>query len=109
MNGIEQDVPRRKRRFSEEFKRDAVRLVVDEGYTIKAAASAVGVGNQSLRAWHAKYAPPSRAARMPRWRSCGKRISGCESNCDGPSWNAKSYKKRRRISRRSRCEVRLDP
>jgi transposase len=40
-----------------EFKRDAVRLVVEEGYTLKAAATAVGVSDQSLRAWHAKYAP----------------------------------------------------
>jgi len=57
MSEIEQEVPRRKRRFSEEFKRDAVRLVVEEGYTFKAAAAAVGVGDQSLRAWHAKFAP----------------------------------------------------
>jgi len=34
-----------------------VRLVVEEGYTFKAAAAAVGVGDQSLRAWHAKFAP----------------------------------------------------
>ena len=57
MSELEQEVPRRKRRFSEEFKRDAVRLVVEEGYTFKAAAAAVGVGDQSLRAWHAKFAP----------------------------------------------------
>jgi len=58
MSELEQEAPRRWRRFSEEFKRDAVRLVVEEGYTFKAAAAAVGVGDQSLRAWHAKYAPP---------------------------------------------------
>jgi transposase len=57
MSGVEQEVKRRVRRFSEEFKRDAVRLVVEEGYTLKAAATAVGVSDQSLRAWHAKYAP----------------------------------------------------
>jgi len=59
MSDLEQEAPRRWRRFSEEFKRDAVRLVVEEGYTFKAAASAVGVGDQSLRAWHAKYARPA--------------------------------------------------
>jgi transposase len=59
MSELEQEVPRRWRRFSEEFKRDAVRLVVEEGYTFKSAASAVGVGDQSLRAWHAKYARPA--------------------------------------------------
>ena len=58
MNELAEEGSRRKRRFSEEFKRDAVRLVIEEGYTFKAAAAAVGVGDQSLRAWHAKYAPP---------------------------------------------------
>ena len=57
MSELQQEGPRRWRRFSEEFKRDAVRLVVEEGYTFKAAATAVGVGDQSLRAWHAKFAP----------------------------------------------------
>jgi len=44
--------------YSDEFKRDAVRLVVDEGYSFKAACDAVGVCQQSLRSWHAKLAPP---------------------------------------------------
>ena len=57
MSELQQEVSRRKRRFGEEFKRDAVRLVVEEGYTLQAAAAAVGVSDQSLRAWHAKYAP----------------------------------------------------
>jgi transposase len=57
MGTIEQEASPRKRRFSEEFKREAVRLVVEEGYTFKAAAAAVGVGDQSLRAWHVKFAP----------------------------------------------------
>jgi transposase len=44
--------------FGEDFKRDAVRLVVEEKYTFAAAAKAVGVSVQSLRAWHKKFAPP---------------------------------------------------
>ena len=48
------------RRFSEEFKRDAVRLVVEEEYTFKAAAQAVGVSEKSLRDWHKRLAPPPR-------------------------------------------------
>jgi transposase-like protein len=32
--------------FSEEFKQDAVRLVVSENYTFAAAAKAVGVGGR---------------------------------------------------------------
>ena len=67
MSELQQEASRRWRRFSEEFKRDAVRLVVEEGYTFKAAATAVGVGDQSLRAWHAKFAP----APLP----CGEKAS----------------------------------
>lgn len=48
----------KRRTFSDEFKRDAVRLVTQEKYTFKAAAQALGVGEQSLRQWHAKLAPP---------------------------------------------------
>ena len=49
--------PRKRRTFTEEFKQDAVRLVVSEGYSFAAAAQAVGVGEQSLRQWHARLAP----------------------------------------------------
>ena len=48
---------RKRRVFSEEFKRDTVNLVVVEGYTIAAAARAVNVLDGSLRDWHRKYAP----------------------------------------------------
>lgn len=48
---------RTKRVFSEEFQVDAVRLVTGEGYSIAAAAKSVGVGQQSLRKWHARLAP----------------------------------------------------
>lgn len=48
---------RTRRTFSEEFKRDAVNLVVKEGYTIRAAAEATGVNENTLRSWHRKYAP----------------------------------------------------
>ena len=45
------------RRFSEEFKREAIRLITAEKYSFKAAAAAVGVCEKSLRDWHAKFAP----------------------------------------------------
>ena len=48
---------RKRRTFSEEFKRDAVNLVVVEGYTIAAAAKAINVLDGSLREWHRKFAP----------------------------------------------------
>ena len=50
-----------RRRFSDDFKRDAVRLVVQESYSFKAAAQAVGVGEKSLRDWHQKFAPAREA------------------------------------------------
>lgn len=55
----EHSVPRSppRRKFTAEFKQQAVRLVTDEKYTFKAAAEALGVGEQSLRQWHAKLAP----------------------------------------------------
>jgi transposase len=57
MSHSQVEVSRKRRVFSEEFKQDAVRLVVSENYTIAAAAKAVGVGEQSLRKWHARLAP----------------------------------------------------
>ena len=48
---------RSRRTFTDEFKQSAVQLVVREGYSFAAAAAAVGVGQQTLRNWHAKLAP----------------------------------------------------
>ena len=57
MSPTKAEVPRKRRVFSEEFKQDAIRLVTNEGYSFAAAAKAVGVGEQSLRKWHARLAP----------------------------------------------------
>jgi len=57
MNQTKAERPLKRRRFTEEFKQDAVRLIVNEGYTFAAAAKAVGVGEQSLRKWHTRLAP----------------------------------------------------
>ena len=45
------------RRFSEEFKRDAVNLVVVEGYSYTDATRAVDVNYNTFRKWYDKYAP----------------------------------------------------
>lgn len=55
---MEEQAKRTRRSYSDEFKQDAVRLVVDEGYTFQAACRAVGVCEATLRTWHAKLAPP---------------------------------------------------
>jgi transposase len=57
MSEEEAAVGRPRRSYEESFKRDAVRLVSEEKYSFKAAAAATGVSEQSLRAWHAKFAP----------------------------------------------------
>ena len=55
--------PTRRAGFPDDFKQDAVRLIVDEKYSFKAAAEAVGVSENSLRGWHKKFAPAARALR----------------------------------------------
>lgn len=55
---MDEQSKRSRKSYSEEFKRDAVRLVVNEGYSFKSACEAVGVCDQTLRAWHARLAPP---------------------------------------------------
>jgi transposase len=46
------------RRYDDDFRREAVNLVVVEGYSFQAAADAGGVSSRSLRDWHEKFAPP---------------------------------------------------
>lgn len=40
-----------RRTFSPEFKLEAAQLVVDQGYTIKAACDAMGVGKSTMEYW----------------------------------------------------------
>ena len=49
------------RRYTDDFKRDAVRLITEEQYKLKAASQTVGVSENSLRHWHKKFAPPPQA------------------------------------------------
>jgi transposase len=43
--------------YSEDFKREAVRLVTDEGHSRKQVARDLGVSAGSLRDWIHRYAP----------------------------------------------------
>jgi transposase len=52
-----QEVRVKRPHYSDDFKRDAVRLIVEEKYSFAAAARAVGVCDQTMRAWHTKFAP----------------------------------------------------
>ncbi len=42
---------KRRRTFSADFKLEAAQLVVDQGYTVKAACEAVGVGKSTMEYW----------------------------------------------------------
>lgn len=44
-------------RYTEQFKRDTVRLVIEEGYNASRAAESVGVCAHTVRAWVRRYAP----------------------------------------------------
>ena len=67
-----------RRTFTDDFKRDAVNLVVVEGYSFQRAADAVGVNSRSIREWHEKFAPPAEACNeestMEQLRAENKRL-----------------------------------
>lgn len=43
------------RTYTDEFRRDVVRLITEEGYSIPAAAKSCGVSDQTVRNWHRKF------------------------------------------------------
>ena len=43
------------RRFTAEFKADAVSLIQQQGYTVAQASQALGVGETALRWWVVQY------------------------------------------------------
>lgn len=45
----------KRRRHSEEFKREAVQLVTSKGYSVAEAARSLGIGENQLRTWKKKY------------------------------------------------------
>lgn len=46
---------RKRRTFTDEFKRDAVSLVLDEGYSLSQAARSLGVHPNQIRNWRQKF------------------------------------------------------
>jgi transposase len=93
--GITNEQPPRQQRkrlaFCNQFKRDAVALVTTGGYMFAAAAKSPKSGEQSLRQWHARFAPPlDFAARWPRSPSSKPMSNACVENRDGPRRNWKS-------------------
>ncbi|GAA3895632.1 IS3 family transposase [Halomonas cibimaris] len=55
----------RKRNFDPEFRLEAAQLVVDQGYTVKAASTAMGVGKTTMESWVRKLRA-ERAGKAPQ-------------------------------------------
>lgn len=51
------------KRYTDEFKQEAVRLVVDRGYAVQEVADRLGVTTHSLYAWLKKLGPDKEANR----------------------------------------------
>ena len=47
------------KRYTEEFKIEAVRQVIDRGYSVTEVADRLGTTSHSLYAWKKKYGPDS--------------------------------------------------
>ncbi len=45
----------KRRSYTEDFKRDAVALVTDQGYTISEAARSLGIGDSLLSRWRQEF------------------------------------------------------
>ncbi|KXU86781.1 transposase [Caballeronia megalochromosomata] len=80
-----------RREFSEEFKREAVALVLEQGYTVTKAAKALGIGETALRRWIGNRRPVASApvnavegasAEQARIRALEKRVMELERERD---------------------------
>jgi transposase len=49
-------VSKKHRKFSEEFRREAVKLVTERGYTLREAAQSLGIRAQLICEWKKRYA-----------------------------------------------------
>ena len=48
-------VKRKRRRYTEDFKREAVALVTEQGYSVAEAARSLDVGENQIRRWRQKF------------------------------------------------------
>ncbi len=55
---------RKRRRFTQEFKRDAVALVMEQGYSIAQAAQAIDVSENNLRRWKKEFEQEANGERL---------------------------------------------
>ncbi len=86
MSTMEQKRARTRHSFTDEFKRDAVAMVVDEGHKIVEVAERLGIGEGTLGNW-VRQERTDRGERAdcrprngPSWPSCAGRTPGCGWN-----------------------------
>lgn len=63
------------KRYTEEFKLEAVRQITERGYPVQEVAERLGVTSHSLYAWRKKYGPgPAHAAQLDDQQAELKRL-----------------------------------
>lgn len=55
---------RKRRKFDQQFKKEAVALVTEQGYSVAKAAQAVDVSENNLRRWKKEFEQESRGERL---------------------------------------------
>jgi transposase len=55
---------RKRREYTEDFKRDAVALVTEEGYKPSEAARSLGIGDNLIRRWKREFEEEASGARL---------------------------------------------
>ncbi len=55
---------RKRRRYTEDFKREAVALVTEQGYSVAEAARSLEVGENQIRRWRQKLEQESAAGEL---------------------------------------------
>jgi transposase len=55
---------RKRREYTEDFKRDAVALVTEQGYKVSEAARSLGIGDGLIRRWKREFVEEASSARL---------------------------------------------
>jgi transposase len=55
---------RTRQNYTEDFKRDAVALVTEQGYRVSEAARSLGIGDNLLRRWRREFEEEASGARL---------------------------------------------
>ena len=55
---------RKRREYTEDFKRDAVALVTEQGYKSSEAARSLGIGDNLIRRWKREFEEEASGARL---------------------------------------------